>query len=942
LLDGVDFVEFVEHDYFEDTEAVIELIDPTGGSEVIVVHGPTAVDVYFEGDEGDADDDDGNNRDEVETEIVSMDLTGYSSFGPVAVRLNENIPTFGGIEELVNNNPGRLDLDPFHAGDADSFFDVFFEIVLPDGTVLHNIDPNHMAGLITEKPPGPGDTYEGREQIELYDELGRPTGFLLGASRHTPRPGFVEHDHYEDATGQVALVGGPIGPVPVSFDLNGPAQQDVFFEGSEGTAFDDDFNGRDEVATELVSLNLSGDGIAVSLNPFRTSSGQIEELVNNNPGWLDLDPFAPGDADSFFDVFFQIDVGGGLVLHNEEPIRIESVMDHKPAATFHFLPVLPGEPIELFDAAGRPTGIFLTTPAPPVDDDRFEPNDSSPAAHDFGELTSPLTESGLICGTQDWYEFTMLDVGGPTDEVTITFSHSQGDLDMGLRDSGGALLEASASSTDNETVSLDGVPAGTYYVQVVPYMGAFNPNYSLTIDPPPAPPVDDDRFEPNDSSPAAHDFGELTSPLTESGLICGTQDWYEFTMLDAGGPTDEVTITFSHSQGDLDMGLRDSGGALLEASASSTDNETVSLDGVPAGTYYVQVVPYMGAFNPNYSLTIDPPPAPANVAARQIFYNNSAWDGNDPAANPSDDGAIAPDKTVLRAGGVVSFANYSSYWRGINGIMIDIDNPTDTPTDADVGIRVNDAANPDRWSAGPVPTVSVRPGDGVGGSDRVTLIWPDEAITNQWVEVTMLATANTGLSADDVFYFANTIGDCDGDGEVDSSDYGVLVGEFGLRGGIATLAADLNADGRMNLTDFAIMRGAIGNSVLTPTIPAAAPEAAPAAPTATPPAGVEPIASVAARVGPVIGQLLDDRDTNNDPSTAAASAVAIDLLLPSPSATGYISEPGLISVGSPTTTLQRAATSEYDLRPLSDDMAVDEVDDSLADILAESALALPL
>ncbi|MDP6946490.1 MAG: hypothetical protein QF464_20240, partial [Myxococcota bacterium] len=46
---------------------------------------------------------------------------------------------------------------------------------------------------------------------------------------------------------------------------------------------------------------------------------------------------------------------------------------------------------------------------------------------------SPLTESGLICGTQDWYEFTMLDVGGPTDEVTITFSQSEGDLDIGLR-----------------------------------------------------------------------------------------------------------------------------------------------------------------------------------------------------------------------------------------------------------------------------------------------------------------------------------------------------------------------------------------------------------------------------------------------------------------------------------------------------------------------------
>jgi hypothetical protein len=33
----------------------------------------------------------------------------------------------------------------------------------------------------------------------------------------------------------------------------------------------------------------------------------------------------------------------------------------------------------------------------------------------------------------------------------------------------------------------------------------------------------------------------------------------------------------------------------------------------------------------------------AEVVGRHIFYNNSYWDGNDPAANTDDDNAIAPD-----------------------------------------------------------------------------------------------------------------------------------------------------------------------------------------------------------------------------------------------------------------------------------------------------------
>jgi hypothetical protein len=168
-------------------------------------------------------------------------------------------------------------------------------------------------------------------------------------------------------------------------------------------------------------------------------------------------------------------------------------------------------------------------------------------------------------------------------------------------------------------------------------------------------------------------------------------------------------------------------------------------------------------------------------------------------------------------------------------------------------------------------------------------------------------------------------GDVDGDNVVGSGDYSALMGQFGLRQD--NLATDLNRDGRVGLADFAIIRGNLGN-----TLPAAAPPAT-------------PIAAAPAPVVPVISQLLDndENSANTDPIAAAASAPAIDLLIESPSANAYIPGAQAISRRLPTTTLYRAATAGYDLRPLSDDLAADSLaDDLLIDVLAESPLAVRL
>ncbi|MDP7287658.1 MAG: hypothetical protein QGH94_06670 [Phycisphaerae bacterium] len=218
------------------------------------------------------------------------------------------------------------------------------------------------------------------------------------------------------------------------------------------------------------------------------------------------------------------------------------------------------------------------------------------------------------------------------------------------------------------------------------------------------------------------------------------------------------------------------------------------------------------------------------TTARHVFYNNSLADGNNGAGNAADDSAVDSSKTALLPGQTVTSANYTSYSRGINGVMVDIaglDAGYD-PVAGDFGVRVSHA-DTGAWSTGPAPSVSVRRDDGVGGSDRVTLIWPDGAVANQWIEITVksdVGGGGLGLVGDDLFYFGNSAGDIDGDAAVDDADLALLKSEFGLSGG--GLAADFDGDDRVSLGDFTIMRSRFGETVEAPVFPPAAPLAVPA------------------------------------------------------------------------------------------------------------------
>ncbi|MCH8046032.1 MAG: pre-peptidase C-terminal domain-containing protein [Planctomycetes bacterium] len=150
------------------------------------------------------------------------------------------------------------------------------------------------------------------------------------------------------------------------------------------------------------------------------------------------------------------------------------------------------------------------------------------------------------------------------------------------------------------------------------------------------------------------------------------------------------------------------------------------------------------------------------VVARHIFYNNSRFDGYDPAINAADDSAIAPDKQPLLNDEPAELANYTSFVSGINGIMVDVQNLADAD---DVNarqfvFRVGNTNDPDTWPLAPPPSrVTVREGAGINGSDRIVVTWPDGAIANTWLQITLRATIDTGLTEPDVFYVGNVVGD---------------------------------------------------------------------------------------------------------------------------------------------------------------------------------------
>lgn len=223
----------------------------------------------------------------------------------------------------------------------------------------------------------------------------------------------------------------------------------------------------------------------------------------------------------------------------------------------------------------------------------------------------------------DWYRFTATTGGSyifqattPSSSVdTVIATYTSAGSRVGYNDD-----ITPGSNTDSRfTVTL--TTGAVYFFGVTNYTGTAGGAYTWLIDGPAT--ASDDSFENNDTLATAYNLGTLTAAQTYTGLkMADAADYFKFTMNGAGTTANSVAIAFTHAQGDLDMKLYNSAGTQVGISQGTGNSETISLNGLAAGTYTVHVYGYQGVFNPNYSMTINPGTGGGGGGSSHTVYYN--------------------------------------------------------------------------------------------------------------------------------------------------------------------------------------------------------------------------------------------------------------------------------------------------------------------------------
>ena len=318
----------------------------------------------------------------------------------------------------------------------------------------------------------------------------------------------------------------------------------------------------------------------------------------------------------------------------------------------------------------------------------------------------------------------------------------------------------------------------------------------------------------------------------------------------------------------------------------------------------------------------------SSVVTRGIAYG-----GATAAYGPN---AIDTNKVAYQflPGTSTSRANFTSYTRGLNRVVVELANFTEATLSAsDFEFRVGNTDDPSSWtvldgsSTIPLPTIVNGVRDSVTGVQRFTLAWPDFVIKNQWLQVTVKAGSNTGLTKDDVFYFGNQVGDVAGTtaaGQPVSTDSFDLL-DIKLNQGTSrddiNNSYDIDRSGRVNSFDLldAKLNQGLASGLLMLSAPAA-PQSVTTLPVIFTPQETEPtLAEPDADVPSVIPEAATaDSDSQSSMASDAENATLpeppTEIVFKTESKIGLLQEQGAQLVTASTSALPPTAETRSRLR----------------------------
>ena len=275
-------------------------------------------------------------------------------------------------------------------------------------------------------------------------------------------------------------------------------------------------------------------------------------------------------------------------------------------------------------ATGNYSIVYNVPDSVAISSDQYESNNTIATATDFSSREDSGTISNLTIQSQDsdYFKFKLHTTGTQNDFLKINFSHSAGDLDIKLYNAAGTLIRSSMSCSNQETISLEGLSSGDYYLQVYGYNNATG-NYSLQY----SLPTNTDTYEgANGNNTLANANTSFDAGGSGRAMISSATDvdYYRINLGRTGTSADKVKIDFNHNVGDLDLYLYNASGTLMKYSNGVTNSEELSLAGYIAGTYYVKVAGYSGATG-SYTLNVTLPSASLTADIYDVSTNNNSF-----------------------------------------------------------------------------------------------------------------------------------------------------------------------------------------------------------------------------------------------------------------------------------------------------------------------------
>ncbi|HEX5242492.1 MAG TPA: hypothetical protein VFW23_04445 [Tepidisphaeraceae bacterium] len=529
----------------------------------------------------------------------------------------------------------------------------------------------------------------------------------------------------------------------------------------------------------------------------------------SEPLYADIAPFSPNVDGTDESTFTQkggpyhvelnpVPVSGSVSSSADEPIDIAGmavlqnkvmVMDPKPPDTLNFMNTYIYDPGTPFNAATADTdpGIPDTTyqvQTDPVDFSRF-------TLLDPADATGPTLAGNPMIGPNPINQIDSTVPAGNAPPVSMSES-----IDGGSYNAQGSFLfdSGSASSFISQQMAAD------LHVHYAP--GTYGTDNPILVD---------DNGQPLDNQfqlPIGGTSGSITAAgFYMSSLSLPTKQGVPIRFINAPVLVIDVnlddSVTGKTITLDGDFGMNYIVGSLaLDNTGSLSGSRGTPWDWVT----YDQTTGLLG-FAPSTGTS----GGGIGINDAHIFYNNSFFDGYTTGVSASDLNAIAPDKQPLLPGETATFANYTSYSKGINGVFVDVVGVPNQLTLNDFSFMVGNSNDPSTWTAAPTPSLTYMPGQGDGGTDRYELIWPDGAIRGQWLQISVLPTVNSTLPSSDSIYFGNAPGETGNDPNfayVDGSDFAYARDDphdF-LNPAAITDRGDFNRDSFVDGTDLAIAR----------------------------------------------------------------------------------------------------------------------------------------